>query len=520
MDQFLDIQDSNSEDKPADKTGEILLFAQIDGVAEKNGPGQQAKKQDPEKSDVEEPKSKQAEALKQDRQAVKPLKLVASDTTGESSENLPRVGLKPAEATDKYSDIRNLNLPVNTDVLNGRESKLVISGSEKDQYGNNSALTKIVDISGASIMAAPSVYGGELWTDITERPGKVATTAGLSAGLGYGATYLLKKAPKRGKQALLLLAIGQGINYGARTVDFMNDAANVQSWGERQSLVQAGSLGLAREGTMLTEAAPGLFMGGRLAVRNHGKPPLYQSVQDSYKVTRAAIGESRLMTSIKDTGPGQTAARYMAFHGRGVVKLPSSVKVAPTAEVPYTRVNVMQIDEALGGTRANQFHLVEEARSIDVMKLRASKKVLGTTDGKKVDLGFRDRMGHIRQHTHRPGHELPSAADAQSTRHLGIIHSGNKTTFYVGKMTEFEALSSNALRMGAKQPDVHVPLQGIILDKGSRTATLFESVGSSTGPAAKIITKSPVKYDEAAKVLSELDLANPWTQLKAISELP
>lgn len=432
----------------------------------------------------------------------------------------PSGQLNLAQLTDSPSS--KPSLLMHSSVEKGIEptGSVVTASSQTDSYANLSTSAKVFDIAGGALANAPGLYASELKRDIVEDPLSVAQTFGVSAGIGFAATGILKKAPRSGKAMLATAALWQAYSYGSRAVDFLSEAGEAQSHAQRDSLVYQGSLGIAREGVLLTEAAPGLLLGGNLGVRTFGKPELYQSVQNGVKSAKAAIGESRIAKAVQSTPPGQALSRYSAFHGRGTIDLPLSVKVKPTSDTPFTRVNVMQIDELIGGSKGNQFNLYEEGRAIDVLNLKASRKLTGSHRTQELDMGFVDRVGHIRQHTHRPGHELPSLQDVQSTRHLGIIHSGDKTTFYVGRMAEYNAGITESAKLGQKlaAPDVKLPIQGVTLDKTSGTASLFESVPGGGNSNIGLFTRRTVSYDEAANALSKLDLGNPWAQLRTLGD--
>ena len=86
--------------------------------------------------------------------------------------------------------------------------------------------------------------------------------------------------PKTGKTMLVGAALYSGYHYGSRALDFFSDATEAKSWNDRNNLVDRGSFGLAREGVLLTEAAPGMLLGGSLGVRAFGDNLLGNNYMD------------------------------------------------------------------------------------------------------------------------------------------------------------------------------------------------------------------------------------------------
>lgn len=358
--------------------------------------------------------------------------------------------------------------------------------SSEDAYGERSRFSKIVDIGTGAVLDSPGEYYRQLKSDITNQPLDVATNAAIGTGIGLGATGLLKVAPKKGKLALGALLAGQALHYGANMVDFFSEAADAKSTFERDMFVRAGSRGLAREGVHMTEAMPGILAGGYAGTRLFGKPQLFVETQ-------------------------QYVNRKWAFNGPGSRNLDSSIKH------PDGRIDMLALDDAIGGARLDTSLPYETARSVDLLNMRLSKPIKGSNSKLEVDLGFRDREAFLRQHTQpdksQVGH-LPSYRDIEATRHVGIINSGDKTTFYVGKMQEYEGL----VQAGVKPSEIKLPAQGIVLDRSGSvpTATLFET--QAVGPASghKLIFENRVDFAEAERILKSLDIGQAWQQMSSL----
>ena len=386
--------------------------------------------------------------------------------------------------------------------ISGPRQAATATLSDTSDYANRSAFSKVADISARSIANAPSMYLSELKDDFTERPGKVLATAGISTGAGFGMTYLLKRAPGKGKAALLGLAAVQTLHYGKRLTDFLSDAAGAQSIQERDNLVRQGTLGLAREGTMFTEALPGVLLGGKLAVDRFGKPPLFQSVEDGLVMSRAKLNETSFMQAARDTRLGRSVGRASAMHGPGSVELPMSIKVAPTAESPATRINFLAIDEALGGAGAHRFRGVEEARLIDLINNRASGKILGSAQRREVSVGYVNGRTDTLIHNHRDGKFLASPKDIAAHDAPGMIYSGDELIIYMGKRSQASPT-----------------LQQLRINRTSETAVMEESLTPWVDSDMGIVSKTNVAFDDAIASLKsglDVDVAKAWAQIRLL----
>ncbi|MCB9470004.1 MAG: hypothetical protein H6677_17165 [Candidatus Obscuribacterales bacterium] len=369
----------------------------------------------------------------------------------------------------------------------GSGSVIRINSQDDGSYRQLSGFEKAWDAGTGAVADAPSAYFRELRRDFTEDPGNLAFNVGTGAAVGFGATGLLKAAPKRGKYVLGALVALQAVHYGARAIDYLAEATGLETRQDRDNLVARGADAIAREGVILTEATPGAMLGGFGAVRAFGKPQLFVE------------GE-------------QFVSRQWAFNG------PGSRRLTPDIKQPGGKIDALKLNDSFGGGLADADLSYEVARSANLFTMKQTGPIKGSVTRPEVNRGFLEKVGDISQHSHLPdapaGH-LPSINDVAATRHLGIINQGDKTTFYIGKMQEFEGLLSR----GLKPEDIRLPIQGVTLDRTGAipTATLFESQPlSSNGAGSRLLFENRVDFLEAEKALRSLDLGNAWTQLKSL----
>lgn len=365
-----------------------------------------------------------------------------------------------------------------------------ITSQDDGSYGKLSGFEKAWDAGTGALSEAPSAYFRELRRDFTEDPGNLAFNVGTGAAVGFGATGLLKAAPKRGKYVLGGLVALQALHYGAGAIDYLAEATGLESRQDRDRLVAEGAFSIAREGVILTEATPGAMLGGFGAVRAFGKPRLFVE------------GE-------------QFVNRQWAFNG------PGSRRLSPDIKQPGGKIDALKLNDSFGGGLADADLSYEVARSANLFTMKQTGPIKGSASRPEVNRGFLEKVGDVSQHSHLPdapaGH-LPSINDVAATRHLGIINQGDKTTFYIGKMQEFEGLVAR----GLKPEDIRLPIQGLTLDRSGVVpkATLFESQAISTssfnGAGSRLLFENRVDFLEAEKALRSLDLGNAWTQLKSL----
>ncbi len=367
--------------------------------------------------------------------------------------------------------------------------------STLDRVGNASVVT------GRVLAETPSAIWDELSYDLSQRRGQVAQVAGLSTGLGFGATTLLTRAPRVGG-LILAGALGyQAYQYGRETLGFLSEASSTSNEAYRDALVDRGRSAMGREGALLVESSPGLFAGGYLASRLVGTPALYNSVgrfSDSYIRQPIANVTSRAANVVSET---------YAFHGPGRMRLPASTVTAEG------NVNVLEISETLGPH--HRWGGVETGRSVDLLRSRISRPVSGMES--HVDVPYSNRPGRLTYHTHGPENPMggrPSLHDIVNTRDLGIIQRGNQTTFYVGRASEVDAAISSGV--GDRMP---LDLKAIVLDSERQTAFLLESTWQSSSRTWSPMIPQYVDYQRARSTLRALDITNPWSQIERIPSI-
>jgi len=352
------------------------------------------------------------------------------------------------------------------------------------------------------LAATPGKIYDQLYEDVTQRPGKVATVTAVSAGVGYGTTALLAKAPKVGGVVIAGAATFQALRYGAHTLDFIGEATDAGSEFQRRVLAERASKSLANEGALMVESAPGLVAGGILATRHFGTPKAY-----------TAIGEWADRNVVKPVAKMPATAREVAtetwaFNGPGRMRLPSQMLSQEG------KVNALELGEMLSAR--HPWTGVETGRSIDLLKMRISRPFKGTHDG--VDPGFSDKPGRILFHTHGPESAIgtrPGFKDLIATQDVGIVSRGSQTAFYAGQGREF----NHALAAGAD--DVFAPkLQTLVLDAQRQTAFTLESVWQPKLSSWQPAVPRFVDYQRAREAMKSLDITKPWQDIQKIPTLP
>lgn len=368
------------------------------------------------------------------------------------------------------------------------------------EYDSNTGFQRVENaalVTGQTLAATPGKIWDEIRTDLSERPGKVMTVAGISTAAGFGVTSLLTKFPRAGTAGLALVLGYQGIQYGKEALGFLSEASNAGDEFSRKQLVDRGSSRLGNEGALFIESTPGLALGGSLASKMVGTPPLYSAIGRSV--------DNRVIQPVS----GKISETW-AFHGPGRMKLPTGTLTDEGL------VNVWKLEETLVPRHA--WNGVETGRSIDLLRGRISRPITGTKSG--IEFGFKDKPGRLPFHTHEVADEIPSLKDVLGTTDLGMIRSGNRTTFYVGQAREY-----NAAKLAGKLEEFVPRLQALTVDHSSQTARKLESIWTvKPAPGAKILPTelkpfggTYVDYNATKSSLSSLDITNAWSQ---IGQLP
>lgn len=365
------------------------------------------------------------------------------------------------------------------------------------EYDSNTGFKSVENaalVTGQTLAATPGKIWDEIRTDLSQRPDKVATVAGISTAAGFGVTSLLTKFPRAGTAGLALMVGYQGLKYGGEAIGFLSEASQAGDDFTRQQLVDRGSTRLGNEGALLVESAPGLVLGGSLASKMVGTPPLYSAIGRS--VDKRVI--QPVSTKINET---------WAFHGPGRMKLPNGTVSDDGL------VNLLKLEETL--VPRHPWKGFETGRSVDLLKGRISRPITGQKA--EIDFGFAEKPGRLPFHTHGANDEIPSLKDVVHTFDMGMIRSGNRTTFYVGQAREYEAA-----RLAGKLEEFVPRLRALVVDHGSQTAKTFESAWTVKPPlpgSNKLVTDlkpflpTYVEYQASRTSLANLHLADPWAQI-------
>lgn len=372
------------------------------------------------------------------------------------------------------------------------------------EYDSNTGFQRVENaalVTGQTLAATPGKIWDEIRTDLSSRPDKVMTVAGISTAAGFGVTSLLTKFPRVGTAGLAVVLGVQGIRYGGEALGFLSEASRAGDDFSRKQLVDRGSSRLGNEGALFIESAPGLALGGSLASKMVGTPPLYSAIGRS--VDQRVV--QPLSTKINET---------WAFHGPGRMKLPAGT----VSDEGF--VNVLKLEESL--VPRHPWNGIETGRSIDLLKGRISRPVTGQKA--EIDFGVVQRPGRLPFHTHGANDEIPSLSDVLHTMDIGMIRSGGRTTYYVGQAREYQAAKL------ANQLEKFEPkLQALVIDHGAQTARTLESTwtvkpavpGSNIQPSElKRFGGTWVDYQASTASLSRLDITKPWSQIGQIPVLP
>lgn len=348
---------------------------------------------------------------------------------------------------------------------------------------------------------APSALYNQLSEDL-RTPGKIAKTTAVSAGVGFGVTALLSKAPKVGGVVVAGLAGYQALHYGAETLNFIGEARHANTDLKRNMLVEQYSKGLARETAMMIEGTPGMLLGGSAAVKLVGMPNSYRTLGGI--VDRNAIQPMRNAS----LATKEFAAEQWAFRGPGRIKLSSQMLSSEG------KVNALELGEMLSAK--HPWTGVEMGRSVDLLKMRVSRPIKG--DATSVTPAFPDKPGRILFHTHAPDSPIgtrPGHFDLLATQDVGIISRGSQTAFYVGQAREYNA----ALRAGIDK--VFAPkMQTLVLDSQKQTAFTLESMWVPQTQTWQPAVPRFVDYQTARATMQKLDITKPWAQIADIPALP
>jgi|AGTN01.3.fsa_nt_gi hypothetical protein len=370
------------------------------------------------------------------------------------------------------------------------------------EYDSNSGFQRVENaalVTGQTLAATPGKIWDEIRTDLSSRPEKVMTVAGISTAAGFGVTSLLTKFPRAGTVGLAVVLGYQGIKYGGEALGFLSEASHAGDDFSRKQLVDRGSSRLGNEGALFIESAPGLALGGSLASKMVGTPPLYSAIGRSV--------DNRVIQPISSK-----VNETWAFYGPGRMKMPAGTLTDEGF------VNVLKIEETLAGR--HPWSGVETGRSIDLLKGKISRPITGTKA--EIDFGFAEKPGRLPFHTHNANDEIPSLSDVLHTMDVGLIRSGERTTFYLGQAREYKAAQL------AGRVDEFVPkLKALTIDHGKETARTIESNWTLTRlPGTNKLTTdlqgflgTHVDYQAARTTLSRLDITKPWSQIGQIPVL-
>lgn len=370
-------------------------------------------------------------------------------------------------------------------------------GLDRDSNATENILVTTRD----ALAKTPSKILEELQNDM-QNPGKVATVAVVSTGLGFGTTAMLSKFPKAGPYVVAGVAGFQALRYAGDTLGFLTDAASANSDYQRTMLSDRASSSMGREGAMMIEATPGLVLGGSLATKMVGTPPAFKAV-GSFAERNVGRPIASATAATKEF-----VVEQWAFRGPGKMPLPANILSQEG------KVNALELSEIL--IPKHVWKGVETGRSIDLLGGRISKPLYGKPT--TLDPGFSDKPGRILFHTHGPESTIgtrPGLNDIRATQDFGIISRGNQTAFYVGQGREFNA----AVAAGAEK--TFAPkLQALVLDTERKSAFLLESVWEPQLAAFTPAVPKYVDYKTARSTLTKLDITKPWSQLKEIPTVP
>ncbi|MDZ4838328.1 MAG: hypothetical protein SGJ27_31485 [Candidatus Melainabacteria bacterium] len=370
-------------------------------------------------------------------------------------------------------------------------------GLEGDSNSTRNVLVTTRDV----LAQTPSKIYEELQADLAN-PGKIATVAVVSTGVGFGTTAMLSKFPKAGPYVIAGLAGYQAVRYAGSTLDFLGEASHANTDFQRRLLVERAASGIGREGAMMIEGTPGLILGGGLATKMVGTPPAFKAI-GSWSERNVGRPLSNATSASKEF-----VSEQWAFRGPGRMPLPANILSQEG------KVNALELSEML--VAKHPWRGVETGRSIDLLGERVSKPLYGKATS--LDPGFPDKPGRILFHTHGPESSVgtrPGLFDLKATQDVGIISRGNQTAFFVGQGREFNA----ALAAGTER--AFAPkLQTLVLDSERKSAFILESMWQPELAAWQPALPKFVDYKTARSTLTKLDVTKPWPQIQQIPALP
>ena len=328
---------------------------------------------------------------------------------------------------------------------------------------------------------APSAIFDAVKNDIAGHPEHAVGEAILGGAAGAGTAILAERAPYLTAAVIGGLALYQVGKATAHTIGQLKDAWNADTNIKQEAIADRAIDSLSRHGADLLESMPAFIAGGYAG---------------DYALSRSALLNG-LATKVTENFEFPFR-RYVVPESLSWLG-PGSARLAEGTVAADGSVNALSLAEALA--KQHPWKGVEVARSVDLNAGKMSRALPGTAD--EVSMGFADRTGRIPFHTHNPEGEfssLPSIWDIKATKDLGIIQSGDSTTFYIGR----DALQrSTALDSGtttASQP----LLKALVYDRQQHNAFMVNGAYDAVSNEWSGLHIKPLDLQATANALSRL----------------